>query len=84
MRKIVLTATLLGLAGCSTSQLQTACTVDAVVVPVATATATAVAVGDPAISPAVGAAIAADAPVHKQIQVDCAALAAAPTVPAKP
>lgn len=73
-----LIAIALGGASCTTEQkteaLQVACTVDAIGVPLAEAVATAAAVTNPGAETANQVAQVADAPVHTQVQNDCAQL----------
>jgi len=64
----------LTLAACTTGEEQAACTADAIAVPIAEAGADAASVANPTVAPANVAAQTADAPVHNQIQSDCAKL----------
>lgn len=78
LNKIVIVSGVLLLSACSgttnTAALQTACTVDAIAVPLAEVGATAATVTQPGAEVANQAAQAADAPVHALIQKDCANL----------
>lgn len=75
---LAVVAPLLGGASCTTEQktqaLQVGCEADAIVVPLAEVGATAATITSPGAAIANQAAQAADAPVHAQIQNDCAKL----------